>query len=326
MDRVPVLTTRQREPRQPFANAHVALHILGEQVILQPLDAVRTQRLAQPDGILDVQRDPGIDHELHVWPNLLARARYKLLAAPDAFDACLGALPQEDLDGLEAQLEEPRDTLLGAVGEIGVARVAGNALLLRATEKLVDGPPEQLALEVPEGDVHRADGVARQSSGAIGSRDAAQDVPELLRGHTVLAGQHRRKMAVDDLSHRRAVIGEAGTERSVLSCHHHRHTVPARRPAGAWELRVALHRAGKAIGRLPRCSRRCLRVGGQVHNGRTNILDLHRRFFLRSHDRTMTAPERVTMGPEATTDGAAGRAMALPNPEPKAMRVASGRR
>ena len=74
-----------------------------------------------------------------------------------------GPSAQEELDRLEPELEEPGDAALGAVGEVGVAGVAGDALLLRPAQQLVDRAAEQLALQVPERVVDRADRVAGQA-------------------------------------------------------------------------------------------------------------------------------------------------------------------
>ena len=45
VDGVPVLAGRERLARDALAHFEVAVHVLGEQVVLQPLDAIRFERL-----------------------------------------------------------------------------------------------------------------------------------------------------------------------------------------------------------------------------------------------------------------------------------------
>src|SRR5258708_3176691 len=118
--------------------------------------------------------------------DLLARPRDQLLAPADPGDARLRALAQENIDRLEAEFEEPGHALVGAVGKVGVACVAGDALLLRPTQQLVDRPAEQLALQVPQRDVDGTDRVAAEPGATVRCRAAPQHVPVLLGCRGVL--------------------------------------------------------------------------------------------------------------------------------------------
>ena len=66
---------------------------------------------------------------------------------------------EAELGGSEAELLIPLD--------VGAGGVAEESIFSRATQDLVDGPAEQLALEVPEGEVHGTDGIASEASGAV---------------------------------------------------------------------------------------------------------------------------------------------------------------
>ena len=116
--------------------------------------------------------------------------------------------------------------LFGAVGKVGVAGVAGDALLLRPAQQLVDRPAEQLAFQVPERDVDRADRIAREPGAAVRRRTAPHHVPELLGRHGVLPDEQVREVAVHDLADRTGVVGEAEPVGAVLSGHHHRGAPP----------------------------------------------------------------------------------------------------
>ena len=98
-------------------------------------------------------------------------------------------VPLWQLHGPEAELQEPRDAVLGAVGDVGVAGVAEDLLLLRPTQKRVHGQVEQLTLQVPQRIVHGADGVARQASGAVRGRGSLHLVPQAFRGQAALPFQ-----------------------------------------------------------------------------------------------------------------------------------------
>src|SRR5205814_8488072 len=125
-------------------------------------------------------------------------------------------IPQEQLHRPEPELEEPGDAVLGPVREIGVARVARDALLLRPTEQLVDRPLQKLALQVPERVVDRADRVAGQPGRPVWGRRAAHQVPQLLGRDAILADEDLSEVAVDDLLHWPGVVREADAPGAVV--------------------------------------------------------------------------------------------------------------
>ena len=66
---------------------------------------------------------------------------------------------EAELGGSETELLVPLDVRSGGVAE--------ESIFSRATQDLVDGFSEQLALEVPDGEVHGADGIASEAGRAV---------------------------------------------------------------------------------------------------------------------------------------------------------------
>ena len=158
-------------------------------------------------------------------------------------------MADEELDGLEAEFEEPFDVVLGAVGEHGVGGVAEDLVLDRAAQQFIDGKAEQLSLEVPEGVVDGADGVACEAVGAVGGGRAAHEVPVLLDGHRVLALEEGREVVVDDGEDGAAHWGESDAPGSVFGGDDAGGAAPGFAPVPAREfVFVAGHWAGEVSG------------------------------------------------------------------------------
>ena len=165
-----------RSPRGPPA-----------EVILQPLDAVGPQRLAQPNR---GTRRSATSRRRPSAPRPVRSARASARPAPRSGGCppmpASGPSRRKSLTALKPSSRNQVDALFGAVGEVGVAGVAGDALLLRPAQQLVDRPAEQLALQVPQRDVDRADRVAGEPGAAVRCRAAPQHVPVLLGCRGVL--------------------------------------------------------------------------------------------------------------------------------------------
>ena len=132
-----------------LANLDVAVHVVGRQVIFEPLEAIRLQRLRQAHDIFRVQRNPGVKHQLDIIANLLPRASHKLDVFVQPLNALVRTVRQEELHCLESQLQEPIDAVRHAKRGVGVAGVAEDFVLLGTAQQFIYGPAEQLAFEVP---------------------------------------------------------------------------------------------------------------------------------------------------------------------------------
>ena len=131
-----------------------------------------------------------------------------LLGAVDRARAVERAERSRELEHLEAALDVPVDVVAGDVAGDPVADLAADERIHRLVEQLAD--------EVPERQVDGADGVGRESLGAVGASGAEHQVPALLDGEAVLALQQRREVVADDRRDRIAVVGPAETEGAVL--------------------------------------------------------------------------------------------------------------
>ena len=281
VDGVPVLAGRKCLPRNALTDPEVTVHVLGDQVVLKPLDPVRAQGFAEPHSVFGVQRHPGVDRDLDIVADLLTRRRDQLLAAPDAVEPVLRPGAQEQLHRLEPQFQEPVDAVRGPVRDVRVAGVAEDLLLLRTAKQLVNGTPQDLALQIPQRVVDCADGEACQSSAAVRGGGSLHQVPEPLRGHAVLALDHTGEMVVDDADGRAAVQGHPKTPGPVLGRNDACRSLPVGRPVGTGQLRVSAHRANEAVTGLLRDPGLRLDLRRDVDRYGANGLDLHIALFSR---------------------------------------------
>ena len=222
---VPVLAGGQALPGQPPPHLGEAGHVVRQQVVLDPPQPVRPQRLAEPHGVLDVQRHPAVEHELRVRAEGVARRGHHLFRAADALGAVLRPVRVGQLEAAEAQIPVPLQVEAGGV--------AGDPFLLRAAEQGVHRHAQALALGVPQRQVHGADRVRGQAASAIGGADADHHVVQLLRGRHRLADQVVAEVVVDDRGDRPGEPAEAQAGGAVVERYQARALLPARTGLGA---------------------------------------------------------------------------------------------
>ena len=133
MDGVPVFARGEDLFGHALAHLHVALHILGQHVILEPLEAIRFQGFHEAHGVFHIERHPRIEHELDIIADLRARLGDEVFGLADALNAGFRAVSRKELHGLEPQFEKPSDAVLRAVGKVRVAGIAKNFVFLRPT-------------------------------------------------------------------------------------------------------------------------------------------------------------------------------------------------
>ncbi len=171
-------------------------------------------------------------------PDQLARPADQLLIAVERRQPVGGAIGAGELGRLEAELHVPVGVVAGSVAELLVA--------CRPAGQLIDRQLQQLALEVPQRQIHRADGVGGEARGRIGRRDAHHHVEQLFGGERILVDEQWAEMIVDQRHRGLAVAGGAEAPRAVVR----RHQAPDLRemvvPARAQPLvaRIARHRVG----------------------------------------------------------------------------------
>ena len=143
-----------------FSHRAVALKVFRKQVVLNPLEPVGPQTLGEADDEVLVGLDAvAVEHQIPVGAEGLAGGGDYLFGFSDDAGVMGVGVGEADLGGSEAELLVPLN--------VGAGGVAEESIFGRATQDLVDGSVEQLALEVPYGEVHGADGVAREASGAV---------------------------------------------------------------------------------------------------------------------------------------------------------------
>ena len=172
VERMQVLALGDSQPAL-LANPGVSLEVVRERRLLQPEHVVLREELRRAHGLLDGPRVVGVDGEHPIRPDELADGG-------DARDVLLqcGA-PEFDFDALEALGEVGLDAaqqLRLVVGQVDPARVAPRAAV-EAAEHAPQRLARALALEVPQGDVHGADGE--------GGDPAARDVVHVPRHRVV---------------------------------------------------------------------------------------------------------------------------------------------
>ena len=122
-------------------------------------------------------------------------------------------------EGLEAPVAQ--------VVEVVAGGVAAGAVAGRAAEELVHGHAQDLAPEVPQGQVHGADGIRGESGCAEGAVGAAgHHVPQFLGGQGRLAGQHGSEEVVDDGHNGAGLAGHAHPEGAIGGGRHAHHLAP----------------------------------------------------------------------------------------------------
>ena len=246
---VPVLAGGENLSGHPLADFEIAVHIFGQDVVFQPFETVGSERFNEANGVLHVERHPGVEHDFDVVADLLAGAGDEIFCLANAVDARFGAVAGEEFDGFETEFEEPVDAIFGAVRQVCVAGVAEDFVFLRAAQKFVHRALEDLSFQVPQGIVHGADSVAGQACGVVGGRGAAHQVPALFRGHAVLSDQQGGEVIVYEAGDRIAVDGHPEAPGAVFRGDHAGHARPAGAPISAFEFGIAFHGVDKALGR-----------------------------------------------------------------------------
>ena len=290
-----MLAGRQGLPRHPGAQVGIALHVLRQQVVFQPLDLIRPQRLHHAHGVFHVQRQPRVHRQLDVGADLLSRSRDQLDVLVQPGQPGVRPMAQEDLDRLEAQLEVPFQIVAGLVVEHGVGGITENAVLDRAAEQFVHRPAQQLPFQVPERVINGADGVAGHPDGAVWRGGAPHHVPQLLGRHGVLPIQQLGKVIVDDRADRSRHVGEAQPPGAIICGDDTGRARPAITPATTGHVvGVPIHRADEvaAVGVLGH-SWRGRRIGRQVYRYRPDLSDVHSSTSLR---RVMEVPTDAASG------------------------------
>ena len=107
--------------------------------------SVLSQALGDSDGELDVEGHDGVVHQLDVVADHVARLADVLVEDVEAVDALFVVDGVADLEGVEAELHGPVE-VVGCDVDVDLV-AAGSA------EQPIDGLFEELALEVPEGEV-----------------------------------------------------------------------------------------------------------------------------------------------------------------------------
>jgi hypothetical protein len=200
-------------------------------------DRVRRERLLQPvhavvlavrDYLHQVRRGVaglGVHRDVELVPELAPHPC-------DPLGVALRGVPDPELDrGVAAVDEHPdfrreRFRRLEAEGE---AAHVGAKALVGAAEQPVDGLPEELPLEVPEGDVDAREGDDAPRAEAVGlDLLAAYALPDALGVEGIGADDEGPDPALDDLGHGRRVLAVMGlpvADRPVVRGHLDEHEV-----------------------------------------------------------------------------------------------------
>ena len=171
---------------------------------------------------------------------------------------------------LKAQFQIPFGVKAGGIAE--------DLILLRAAEQFIDRALQELALEVPERNIERADGIAGQAARPIGRSHTHHHIPELFSRHAILTCQRRGKVIIDHAHHRAAVDGNAEAGCAILRGDEDRGALPLGARERVAQFGIAGDRArhpqvSGAAG-LPRWG---LGARGQVDLECADFFDLHNR-------------------------------------------------
>ena len=162
-------------------------------------------------GVVERPAHVGVGHDVDPVAHRLADGAHQIQVPLHALGPVHGPPAEAQLHGLVAILLVAL-RLRGQLVErraVQAARVDRNARLGAAAEETVDGLPRRLAEQVPEGDVHRADGDHADSLAAERHRLAVHELPEELQVPRVGAQQERLQVEVDHL------LRDAGREGGV---------------------------------------------------------------------------------------------------------------
>src|SRR6267378_645206 len=167
---VPLLLAVCDEGGRFAAQVRVTLRIPGAERLLDPGEVVLLERLDATDGGHDVplNRPAAVDHDLGACAQALAHPPHVLdIAVVFVSEPGVPALPEPDLHAAQAGgepllglLDHPADVLV-----VGVARGdRGQLLVDGAPQEPDDRGAEELAFDIPEGDVDRAYREARDAA------------------------------------------------------------------------------------------------------------------------------------------------------------------
>ena len=197
-----------------LAGRHLGLDGLAQMPIR--LQVGRRKRVLDPAqvGLLKLARHP---HAAGMVPAcLLAQVHHEIRAVADGLahgahvgEVALGINAQVGLAGFaETHLNrrvavgDVPGQLLGQVVQAGLGRVRAGAgaqpVVELATQQLVDGHAQRFALEVPQGNVQRADGKVGHAGVAVPPTVVLQQPVERVVVGRVAAEQHRRKPLLDE--------------------------------------------------------------------------------------------------------------------------------
>ena len=208
---------------------------VGRHRLLQPARPVLGDALQQADGVGRVPAHPAVEHDLDGRADRLAHRADERDVLLHPGQPVARAVAEEPFLRLEALRHRPLRPLAHQARVVREAEhrgVARDPLARRPTEQAVDRQAEQLAAQVPEGAVDRADRHHLVALAGVAVL-AIEEVPDALVGERVLAEQVRRELGADE--HRR--LGDDRPEE-------------AGRPVGRGDLDVGL--GGAPAGRRRR--------------------------------------------------------------------------
>ena len=223
----------------------MAVIIIGGQELLDPLDTPRHLAVDAPrelDGVGHRERHVAVNHDGEVRAAGGAHCLDALDVLAHAHVSIRGAVREGDLAPKKAQLLAELRARGGAVD--------GQLLLGLSTQQLVHGLAQLLAQRVPDGEVHRRDGLDGQALAAVVDGATPHLVPHELRVAHVLPLHKARKVLLNDVARRRAPNGDAHANdaRSELHLGDHRaQRINAPRLARSLHLRKHRARVGDGL-------------------------------------------------------------------------------
>src|SRR5260221_9266341 len=213
---VPFLLAIRDQARGFRTKVGVALGVPGAERLLDPVQAVLIERLDAPDRRHDVpfHVPTAVDHDHLIGPEALAHPA-DVLDVPVVLVPKPGVapLPEADLEAMHAG----RDPLLGLLHhppDVFVMGMAGRhrwqLLVDGAAQQLDNRNAQELALDVPQRDVDRGHGVARDPTVvAVPPHLVSERVPDRDVVERILA-DHPLGHAFDDRFDREVRLGKLG--------------------------------------------------------------------------------------------------------------------
>lgn len=198
----------QAAPPAGRRTLHVALVVIGRQELLDPLAAVRLERLGQPDRVRRGESHVAVEHQWKVGAHL---------------GAALGKVGDVGLEAGIALRRAVRARDLGArkahrLRRLRLRRCAvdGQAVLGLASEQRVHRLVAELAQQVPERQIDGGDGLQRKALAPIVGCGAPHHVVHLLDIARVLAFHEAAQVLLNNITCRFATCGDADSGHAIF--------------------------------------------------------------------------------------------------------------